>query len=197
MLAAHGADLDDEQRDELLAGMTSSAARLRRLLADLLTASRLQGSGLQLELRPVDAAELAAASAASAQRTEPDVDVSVDAPPGLMVLADFDRLAQALDNLVGNALRHGAPPVRIVVRAVGDTVEITVRDAGDGVPEEMRERLFDRFATGQVRGGTGLGLYIVRQLARAHDGDATYRPPDPASGEVGGFVLTLPRVAAD
>jgi signal transduction histidine kinase len=57
----------------------------------------------------------------------------------------------------------------------------------------MRSRLFDRFATGRGPGGTGLGLYIVRQLARSHDGDATYRAPS-GDGQHGAFVISLPRV---
>ena len=60
-----------------------------------------------------------------------------------------------------------------------------VRDAGPGISEDMRSRLFQRFATGS-KGGTGLGLYIVRELARAQGGDASYRPDDHA------FVVSLP-----
>jgi signal transduction histidine kinase len=61
----------------------------------------------------------------------------------------------------------------------------------------MRERLFDRFASGRSGGGTGLGLYIVRQLARSHDGEAAYRPGVGGDGDGGSFVLTLPRAGAD
>jgi signal transduction histidine kinase len=86
---------------------------------------------------------------------------------------------------------HGADPVRVVARSDGDDVLVEVQDAGVGVPPEMRERLFERFSTGRARGGTGLGLYIVRQLARAHGGDASYRPPD--GGSAGAFVVRLPR----
>ena len=70
-------------------------------------------------------------------------------------------------------------------------IEIRVRDAGTGVAEGMQLRLFDRFATGRNRGGTGLGLFIVRELARAQGGDAYYEAPtsDVPSGT---FVLSLP-----
>ena len=190
-LVAHWADLDDDERRELLEGMSSSAVRLRRLLADLLTASRLQASVLELELGPVDIGLLVGAAATTARRTHPTAEIVAEAEPGLVVEGDADRLAQAVDNLIANALRHGAPPVRVAARAFGATVEITVEDSGAGVPEEMRGRLFDRFATGQAPGGTGLGLYIVRQLARSHDGDATYRLPS-ADGEKGSFVISLP-----
>ena len=193
MLVEHWSDLETGERDDLLAGMGSSATRLRRLLTDLLTASRLQSSALDLALERVDAASVAEVAVATARRLDPEAEIVLEGESGLVVLADPDRLAQAVDNLVGNALRHGAPPVRVAVRrGRPGTVEIAVSDDGDGVPEEMRERLFDRFATGRSRGGTGLGLYIVRQLARAHDGEAAYWPPEAGGVASGQFVVTLP-----
>jgi PAS domain S-box-containing protein len=194
-LREHWAQLDDVEREELLDGMASSATRLRRLLTDLLTASRLQSSALDLSRERVDVLAVAETAVATAQRIHPDARITVTGEPGLVVDGDADRLAQALDNLVSNALRHGAPPVAVEVRRVGETVEVAVSDAGGGVPEEMRERLFDRFATGRSRGGTGLGLYIVRQLARSHDGDASYRPPLPGEPASGRFVVSLPLAA--
>jgi hypothetical protein len=73
----------------------------------------------------------------------------------VVVSGDRDRLAQAVDNLIGNALRHGVPPVEVHARAVGEDIEIAVQDAGPGVSDEMRPRLFERFATGHGLGGTG------------------------------------------
>jgi signal transduction histidine kinase len=79
------------------------------------------------------------------------------------------------------------------VRAAVEGSEVVVRvcDSGAGVPESLRERLFDRFASGASRGGTGLGLFIARELARAHRGDVVYEPPD--DDRPGGcFVIRLP-----
>jgi signal transduction histidine kinase len=90
-----------------------------------------------------------------------------------------------IDNLVLNALRHGRPPVSVTASGGAGHVVIAVRDAGSGVSEEIRGRLFERFATGS-RHGTGLGLFLVRELARAHGGDATYRAED------GAFLVSLP-----
>ena len=194
-LREHWAQLDDVERDELLEGMASSAGRLRRLLTDLLTASRLQASALEMSSEPVDVLQVAETAVATAQRIHPDDEVVVEGERGLVVDGDAGRLAQVLDNLIGNALRHGRPPVRVTVHRVGDTVEVAVGDSGAGVPEEMRERLFDRFATGRSRGGTGLGLFIVRQLARSHGGDATYLPPSPGEAGSGRFVVSLPLAA--
>jgi len=195
MLAEHDEALSAEERRDLLEGMTSSAARLRRLLTDLLTASRLQASALELEVGPVDVGSLVEAAAQEARRSHPGMVVDVEVEPGLVVPGDAGRLAQAVDNLIGNALRHGVPPARITARELEDDVEIAVSDSGSGVSAEMRDRLFDRFATGRAGGGTGLGLYIVRQLARSHRGDATYRPGE--DGTSGSFVITLPRGHGD
>jgi signal transduction histidine kinase len=193
--------LEDEERKEMLEGMSSSAVRLRRLLGDLLTASRLQNSALQMDPHPIRVGDLLDRAVATAARTHPGVEVTATAPPELWVDVDADRLVQALDNLVTNAVRHGAPPIRLTAAAGGtdpdtgaELVRLVVSDAGAGVSEAMQERLFERFATGRARGGTGLGLYIVRELARAHGGDATYEPG--AGSSPGAFVLTLPRVAA-
>jgi PAS domain S-box-containing protein len=193
MLAAHWSELEEEERRQLLEGMGASSQRLRRLVADLLTASRLQASALHLSVARVDVRDLLEVAAATARRTNPGAVVEVYCEEDVVVSGDRDRLAQAVDNLIGNALRHGVPPVEVHARAVGEDIEIAVQDAGPGVSDEMRPRLFERFATGHGLGGTGLGLYIVRQLARSHGGDASYRPG--VAGQPGAFVITLPRTA--
>jgi signal transduction histidine kinase len=105
-------------------------------------------------------------------------------------VVDADRLAQIVDNLVANSVAYGRGPIRVSTRQNGDQAEVTVRDEGPGVPREVRERLFERFAS---RGGqgTGLGLHIVRELARAQGGDVTY------DAEHNAFVVCFPRAAAE
>ena len=195
-LARHWQQLTDEERDELLNAMNGSTVRLRRLLADLLTASRLQASALEMQSGPVLVGDVVSEAIGALQSTHPEARIHVEVPPHLAVSGDRDRIAQALDNLVGNALRHGAAPVTIEAHADVDTVEIRVSDEGAGVAPAMRDRLFERFATGRSRGGTGLGLFIVRELARAQGGDAFYESgsPDRPSGT---FVISLPRARAD
>ena len=185
LLRDHWADLGDDERTELLDGMAGSAGRLGRLLADLLTASRVQGSALDLKVRELHIAEELAEIVRTASRAAEPGDVRVGPMPEIAVLADTDRLAQMIENLVSNALRYGAPPVEVTVEPAGATVGIVVKDAGAGISEEMQQRLFERFAT-TSQGGTGLGLFIVRELARAQGGDAAYRPGDAA------FVISLP-----
>ena len=195
MLSKHWAELQDDERRDLLATMRSSTLRLRRLLQDLLTASRLQSSALEVQKTPVTISDVVADSLATVQSTHPDAQVSFVGDPALTVEGDRDRLAQAVDNLVTNALRHGMSPVTVDTEADDATVTILVSDSGAGVPAAMQPRLFERFATGQGRGGTGLGLFIVRELAHAHGGDAFYDPPGPAH-PAGRFCVRLPQPGA-
>jgi len=101
-------------------------------------------------------------------------------------------LRRMLRNLLENAKRHGAPPIEVRVSRAGDGVEITVCDHGAGVPEAERERVFDPFYrhTG-TRGiaGAGLGLALVRQIARRHGGEARCAPRS------GCFIVVLPATA--
>jgi signal transduction histidine kinase len=90
-----------------------------------------------------------------------------------VAFADPDRAAQALDNLVANALAHGRGDVRLSVGEAEGRVELHVVDEGDGFPPELLERAFDRFSRGdpgRSGEGTGLGLAIVAAIARAHGG---------------------------
>ena len=181
--------LDEEERTELLAGLQSSSARLQRLLGDLLTTSRLQAATLDLDLQERDLAEVLAPVLQRLRLAYPEAVLEGELGVGVRAVVDADRLAQIVDNLVANAVAHGRSPIRVTAAQVGDEVEVTVRDDGPGVPPELRDRLFERFAS---RGGhgTGLGLHIVRELARAQGGDATY------VAEHNAFVVCLPRAAA-
>jgi PAS domain S-box-containing protein len=186
MLAESWDGLEASERAELLGGMQSSAVRLQRLLNDLLVTARLQAATLDLDVQELDLAETLELVLRRLRITHPDVVIEAELPDGLTVRADGDRLAQMLDNLVTNAAVHGESPIRVSGREVDGRVELHVSDAGGGVGEDLRGRLFERFA---ARGGmrsTGLGLHIVRELARAQDGDASYRPEDNT------FVVVLP-----
>jgi PAS domain S-box-containing protein len=190
-LARHWAELADDERVGLLNGMVASGERLRHLLDDLLTAARLDANALRLRVAPTPLAEVVSAAAKAVHAGDPDAQVLVETGPDVHVLADRGRLAQAVDNLVGNALRHGEPPVRIEVDAVDDMGMVRVSDSGPGVDPDVRSRLFQRFTTGDEVNGTGLGLYIVRELARAHGGDAVYEPGSD-DYPAGSFVVSVP-----
>jgi PAS domain S-box-containing protein len=171
------AQMSPGERDQLFRGIRSSAERLRRLAADLTAASELQGSGMEFRRQSVSLPELVRSSAARRAAASPTAHVRVDVPDGAVLQADEVRLAQAVDNLLDNAIRHGAPPVTMGAQVRGDHVELRVTDAGDGVPDELVSRLFDRFAAAGATSGTGLGLYLVREIARGHGGEVVYQPP--------------------
>jgi signal transduction histidine kinase len=126
------------------------------------------------------------------------VDVVVDAPAGLVALIDQDRIRQAVDNLIGNALRFAPAGTRVTVsaRASGTGLVIEVADAGPGFPEGFLAHAFERFRrpdTGRARsdGGAGLGLAIVAAIAAAHGGTATA-----SNGQRGGAIVRIELPAA-
>jgi signal transduction histidine kinase len=129
-------------------------------------------------------------AAARSHAAGADVRIEVDSPAEVVFRGDAERLAQALDNLLDNAVRHGTPPIGLVGTAT-DTICIRVTDAGPGVAADLEPRLFERFASTGPTAGTGLGLYLVRDIARRHGGDATYRPP--ADDQPSTFEIALPR----
>ncbi len=177
LIAAHWDEVTVAERTEILQGMTSSARRLRRLIGELLTASRLEAGAVQLDLRRTRLVDVLRAGTTGA-REHPGDTVVVQCAPDLQVVADPDRLAQVVENLVRNALTHGSAPVTVTATRDGDRVLVGVHDEGPGVPAAVAPRLFERFITGERRSGTGLGLFIVRELARAHGGDAWYDAAD-------------------
>jgi len=184
LLRGHGGELAEHERAALLDGMVSSGGRLGRLVDDLLAASQVPTGGFTIRSRRLRVVDELTDLVGGVARTH-EVDVRVAPLPDVVVLADPDRVTQMVENLFLNALRHGAEPVAVAGEVVGDVLELAVRDAGGGVTAEFRPRLFERFAT-TSEDGTGLGLYIVRELARAQDGDAWHREAD------GSFVLGLP-----
>ena len=188
-LARHHEQLSSEERGDLAEGMRRSTSQLRRLLNDLLTVSRAEAGTLQLHSASVRVDEQLKRLVTAARQAWPETTIVLEEASAARVLVDPGRFAQMLDNLVSNAVQHGLPPVRIGASVREGLVEIAVQDGGAGVPPEARRRLFERF--GATTGGTGLGLYIVRELARAHGGDAAYRETDAA------FVLTLPTDEGD
>jgi two-component system OmpR family sensor kinase len=105
--------------------------------------------------------------------------IRIDSAAGLRVRADAVRLGQALGNLVDNALRHGEGDIVISARSASAGIELDVSDRGDGFAPDIAGRAFERFTRGdraRTRGGTGLGMAIVRAIAEAHGGWAAIVP---------------------
>jgi signal transduction histidine kinase len=110
------------------------------------------------------------------------------------ISADPDKFAQVLTNLIENGVRHGEGTVRVWVEALGPTAEfqgvrLIVDDEGQGIPLELRNRVFTKFWKGGARGGSGLGMYIINGLVRAHGGTVVI---DDAPGGGARILLTWP-----
>jgi PAS domain S-box-containing protein len=193
LLQRSWSEMSEPDRSEVLDGIRGSARRLHRLAGDLATASRLHAEAFDLERVEVDLAVALAAAVGRASGLHPGVAIRSDVPVRLMVNVDAVRLDQSLDNLIDNAVRHGTPPVLVSATLEGDVVRICVADAGGGIPDELTPRLFGMFASAGQHRATGLGLYLVREIARRHGGEAEYEPPEGGSGAR--FVVTLPRGA--
>ena len=171
---------DEHELREALESVEHEARRLSRLAGDLLVLARADGGRLPVRPEPLDAQALlsAAAGRATAAAAAAGRAVATEADPGVVLMADPDRTAQALDNLVANALAYGGGEVRLVASARNGSVELHVTDEGQGFPDEFLERAFERFSRGDPAhpgGGSGLGLPIVATIAQSHGGRAGAR----------------------
>ncbi|MEV4639529.1 HAMP domain-containing sensor histidine kinase [Actinoplanes sp. NPDC049548] len=174
--------------DRMLNAALRQTSRIDRLATGLLDINRIDTSGhLHLDRRPAPA--LPAVRAALSYVSSADVRIEID--DHLTLCVDPERFEQIIINLVGNALRYGRPPVVVSVTSADGVDRLEVRDHGPGVPEEVRPRLFTRFGVGDPR-GVGLGLWIVRELAQAHGGDASYEPAHPGAR----MIVTFPALHA-
>ncbi len=151
------------------ADLEKDIAELDGLIEQVLLSSRLDANK---QIETPEKVDLLALAAEEAARYE---DCSVIGHP-VIVTGDRALLQRMMRNLLDNAERHGAPPVEIDVRPEGDRAVITVADRGPGVEQADRERIFTPFyrGTGSNVGGAGLGLALVRQIARRHGGDAVW-----------------------
>ena len=186
-LADRGKELNEELREELLRVGVEQGERLRRLLEDLLDLSRLDARAISVEPRAV---VLKSALADVVRGALPTADaVELDIPDDLAAVVDPRVLERVVSNLVANAARYGAPPIRIAAKQRDRHLRVSVEDAGPGVPKDLEGRVFDRFARGGGETGHGLGLAIARAYAQAHGGDLVYDP----SGHGARFELILPQ----
>jgi K+-sensing histidine kinase KdpD len=186
-LSDRGKELSDDVREELLEVGVEQGERLRRLLEDLLDLSRLDARAINVEPRAI---VLKSALADVVHGALPAGDaVELDIPSDLAAVVDPLVLDRVVSNLVANAARYGAPPIRIAAKQRDRHLRVTVEDSGAGVPRELEGRVFDRFARGGGQTGHGLGLAIARAYAQAHGGDLVYDP----CGRGARFELVIPQ----
>ncbi len=181
----------DDQKRFMLETIEHDADRVTRLIGELLDISRIDAGRLEVRKQPIDLAAVASRyvermRAGGHEGREFDVLVAGAVP---QVWADPDRIDQVFANLMENAVRHGDGQVTVEVRAGSEpllldagpepVVTVTVSDQGEGIPESDLQRVFTRFWHSNRRGGTGLGLYLVRGLVEAHGGRISVsRPPE-------------------
>jgi len=210
-----GAARDDVQaRDRFLAIMNEQANRMGRLVADLLSLTRIEQDEHTLPAERVAIAKIlrGVADALMPTARAKGMTIAVDAPAGLPpIIGDADQLTQVFQNLVENAIKYGRPDTAVAVAArLGDrpagharlpqsVVAVAVADQGEGIAREHLPRLTERFYrvdTGRSRalGGTGLGLAIVKHIVNRHRG-ALAIDSEPGKGST--FTVYLPAALQD
>jgi signal transduction histidine kinase len=199
-------EVDEARRQEFYDIMLADADRLHRTVEQVLKAGA-SGQRTKTDTRvPVDLAPLAAECVQLARvRHHLDADAIAleahDARP-VVVKGDAEELRTVMTNLLDNAVKYSGGRVRVTVSVAApapDTVWVRVQDQGVGIPRKQLTRIFNRFYRVQARGlrqikGTGLGLYIVRSIARAHGGRVFAQSEGEGRGAT--FTLELPRFVA-
>jgi len=186
---------DDATRREFLTIIDEEADRLRELIDNLMDSSRLQAGTLRMSFQPVrlDTFLKDVSLRAKSRDEKQNIDISME-PPDIVIPADPARLAQVFDNLLSNAAKY-APGADIVisVNQVDKMAHLRVKDNGPGISPEHLPNMFKRFyrvpTNNTTVRGTGLGLFICRQIIRAHGGKITV---DSAAGEGTTFDIYLP-----
>jgi two-component system OmpR family sensor kinase len=182
-----------EELQDALRSASRETDRLARLAEDLLVLSRGGDGSLPVHRRETNLRKLLEAAAASARRRSENATIAVSCEDSLSAVVDPDRIRQAVDDLVDNALRHGGgEAVEISARRVDDSLFLDVRDDGSGFPSELLAP--DDHASANGEANPGLGLAIVEAIARAHGG-ALLLDNDPRGGAVATLNLSAPEVA--
>jgi signal transduction histidine kinase len=179
---------DDVVLTDLFEGMLGDLDRMEAIIADLLRPPRPS----PLPPRPLERVDLAELVRTEVARRTDRIPCRVRLERGVIVNAVRIQIARLLTNLLNNAQRHARTTVEVMVRSDGGRAELVVTDDGEGVPEADRERIFERFvrlpsARNTDPGGTGRGLAISREIARAHLGNLQAE----GSADGGRFVLRL------
>ncbi|HEV2936128.1 MAG TPA: PAS domain-containing sensor histidine kinase [Streptosporangiaceae bacterium] len=195
----------DDQKRVMLETVNADADRVTRLITELLDVSRIESGRLEVHRQLVDVPDRARKIIAGrAAAGEPEDRFRLEVRSGMPeTWLDADKVDQILCNLVENAVRHGAGIVTIVVEparmdgefGAPDAAAVSVRDQGEGIAPDVASRVFRRFWRGKRRGGTGLGLYIVKGLVEAHGGTICVRRA-PGGGAEFRFIVPAGAAAA-
>ena len=195
LLLRKGLGEKDAELAKKIARSASQAGRLIDQVLDL-TRSRL-GGGIPIDPMPLDLNDVCQQVINETELTHPDRPMRVDLRGDLAGVWDRDRVYQLLDNLVGNAVHHGArlSPIDFTVHGGEGEVDIEVANQGEAIPPAVLPFIFDAFRQGRVAhpsraGGLGLGLFIAQEIARSHGGSITVAS---SASEGTTFRVRLPR----
>jgi signal transduction histidine kinase len=197
----HGPALAEWQQ-EALEEIELAIGRLVNLTEELLDVTRLQAGRLLLQRTPTNIVPLAQRVATFMQQTTTRHQVEVRTThPQLVADVDPGRIEQVLTNLVGNAIKYSPQGGPVIINIWEDTaaqaVEISVQDSGIGIPKQQHAQIFGRFMRAENAvawgiSGTGLGLYLCRELIERHEGHLWFESEE---GRGSTFFLTLPFVS--
>lgn len=197
-IRAYAEQLGGERPDPRLGIVVEQTDRLHRMIRQLVTVSRVEAGTIRSSTEVLSIApRVRRAWDALGASTIPFE--LVDDAAGWLAIADPDQLDQVLWALLDNSVRYAGAPITVTVapRTAESRLAVTIADAGAGVKPEDRDRIFERYERGSAGAGaegTGLGLYVSRQLCRAMGGDLVLDPPDTSAGPNPGaaFTITLP-----
>jgi len=187
-----GVQYDEGTRYELLTTVCDEVDRLDRLVANLLSMSRIEAGAFTPDRQAIDLLELVEERLRRLASLLAQHEIRVDIPQDLPLLdADYSQLEQVLTNLLANAARHSpaGSDIWITARSNSNSVRIEISDRGLGVPEEASEVIFEAFRRGEGSGSTGIGLAICRAIVEAHGGSIRV---ERAFGGGASFVITIP-----
>ena len=183
-----------ERASEPLERIVGSAGRMARMISDLLDFTRVRQGSLWIDRQPADVRQITSRVLDELSTIHPGV-INAELSP-VAAPVDADRFAQVVSNLVGNAIRHGdGREVRVRLRELPEGMTLEVHNTGNPIPPEATQRIFDPFehSSGHgVRESLGLGLFIVRQIVAAHQGELTLESK-PDTGTT--FRVRIPFVA--
>jgi signal transduction histidine kinase len=191
----------DPARSRLYERLLVLIGRVNRLVMDLVDAGRIQTGKFAVSLEPMDLMQVIHQAVEDVRLLAVEHRVVVDGPESLMVVADADRVAQVVANLLGNAVKYAreAPEILLTVRTVGSVAEVCVQDQGPGISAEEAQGLFEPYARLESRRdqpGVGLGLFISRAIVEAHRGALRVASGGPGTGTAFCFTLPLSRAAS-
>ena len=206
VLLANGFFLKQSLADRLSAedasdidALLAAGERLRSMAEDLLAVSRLEAGRMPLALSACDLSEVVRLATDSMKRLEADRPVVIDAPKLAPIVCDEKLVFRVVENLVSNGMKHTPPGLPLNVSVIDDAagVRVVVRDEGPGVPDELKDKIFEKFGTlkgdsGQRYRSVGLGLALCKLAVEAHGGRIGVNNELPQGSA---FWFTLPRAA--